>query len=163
MTEDGYKAYVWYPVEEDTAIEGDEFLQMLNARGWLYTVVVWNKLYRASLIKDRLFPLLSVGEDSAWSPCILSYADRICYLNDYSYEYDRIVNSSTLTDKWRENISEDRRFMSYKNVLYFYLENGNPERINRLKQLAKQDLANARRVYADDVYERLWQQIDEFL
>ena len=159
ITNNGYEVYVQHFLKEDTAISVDAFFRMLNAAGWGYSVVVWNKLYRSSLVKERLFPLI-LCDDSAWTPYILSYADRICYLNDYSYEYDRIIRHSTLVDEWRSESKEDR-FMTYKNLTLFYLENGNPKRIGLLKECAKKDLASAGRAYAYNAYDKLWQQIDK--
>lgn len=156
-----YEAAQQYSVKEDTAISATDFLGMLNAIGWVNFVVIWNKIYRASLVKNRLIPCI-LCDDSAWTPYILSYASKLCYLNDYGYEYDRSIRPETQVDEWRRESKEDR-FMTYKKLTLFYLENGNPEKVSFLKDLAKQDLLSAGRVYAYDAYEKLWQEIDKNL
>lgn len=158
ITKNGYTPFLQYSVKEDVAIDGDKFLRMLNTTGWEYTVVIWNKLYRASLIKNRPIPPLVVGEDSSWGPYILSYADRICYINDFSYAYDR-RNPASLANRW-EKMSQEERFAYYKNICLFYLENGNPERIQLLKEYAVWDIAKAGKAYAYPAYDTLIKQIE---
>lgn len=159
ITETGYSPFIQYSLVQDTGIKADAFLQMLNAKGWGYTIVVWNKLYRAALIKNRPFPPLTLGEDCAWSPCILSYADSVCYLNDFSYAYDR-RDSNTLVGS-RKKMSKEELFENHRNRTLFYLKNGNPERMALLKAYAGWDLKSAGRAWQDDAYEKLWQQIQE--
>ena len=150
-----YREYVQYPVEEDVAIAAEDFLWMHFEKGLIFSVMVWNKLYRASLVKEHLFPEFFLGEDGAWTPCILSFADSICYLNDRLYEYDRSIRENTLEDQWSIQ-SQYERFMRYKNIVTFYLEHGNIERIKFLKELAKRNLLGWG---ADDKYEKLWGEI----
>jgi glycosyltransferase involved in cell wall biosynthesis len=57
-----------------------------------YVMVVWNKLYRASLIRDFEFPH-TWFEDVAWTPVVLSRAERICYVPDPLYHYVRRPDS----------------------------------------------------------------------
>lgn len=153
-----YREYVQYPVEEDVAIAAEDFLWMHFEKGLIFSVMVWNKLYRASLVKEHLFPEFFLGEDGAWTPCILSFADSICYLNDRLYEYDRSIRENTLEDQWSIQ-SQYERFMRYKNIVTFYLEHGNIERIKFLKELAKRNLLGWGSIYADDKYEKLWGEI----
>ena len=86
--------FIQYPMEEDVAITTDEFFSMHFTKGCMFSVAIWNKLYRASLVKQHLIPVL-IGDDDAWTPYILSYSDKICYLNGYFYEWDRTIRSST--------------------------------------------------------------------
>ena len=90
---DGYTVLIHYPLEKNTAIGIEKFFGTYFHTN-IAMVAVWNKLYKASLVKERLFPELFLGEDGAWTPYILSYADRICYLNDCSYEYDRLISQA---------------------------------------------------------------------
>ena len=96
-----------------------------------------------------------MGEDSAWSPCILSDADNICYVKDFSYAYDR-RDPNTLVGR-RMKMSKEELLTNRRDLTLFYLENGNPERIGLLKTHAGQDLTHA----GNDAYEKLWQQIQE--
>lgn len=157
ITKQGYEILERYPLREDIAISTDEFLKMLNTRGWLYAAMVMNKLYKAELIKNRLFPPVRLSEDSAWSPYILSYADKICYIDDCSYEYDRTICANTLIDEWH-NKSEEESFRLNRKLILFYLKNGNPERIAYLKERARQELTVERQTCG--AYEELWQEIN---
>lgn len=154
----GYEALIQYPMEEDIAIETEAFFDMHFTKNCMFSVVIWNKLYRASLVKEHLIPLLR-ADDCAWTPYILSYADRICYLNGYLYEYDRIIRKGTLMDQWH-NRSKAEIFGMHKNTIIFYLKNGNPKRLKYLKMLARKQLLELRRAYAYDEYEKLCKQID---
>lgn len=160
IEDDGYKKIMVYQLEEDTAIAVEDFF-------WIYfhtdisMVAVWNKLYRASLVKERLLPKLILGEDGAWTPYILSYAENICYRNDLSYEYDRVVCKSPLMRQWGGNLTKEERFLIHKEMVTFYLKNGNHKRIGLLKIMAKWSLIGWKNIYAYDGYEKLWKQIDE--
>lgn len=159
ITGKGYEVYLQYQLEEDTAIPGDAFLRMLNAEGWGHTIVVWNKLYKSSLIKDRIYPLI-MSDDSAWIPYILSYADKVCYQNDFSYEYDRIIRPYTLVDQW-QYVSKEGCLKEDEKSALFYLKNGNPERMDLLKDYARKELLRLGKVHAYyEAYEELWQQLD---
>ncbi len=159
IEENGYKVFIQYPMEENKAVLVDDFIKMHFNKGLIFSVAVWNKLYRSSLVKERLFPEYFIGEDGAWTPYILSYADKICYLNNYSYEYDRVIRKSTLEGQWM-NKTDEERFMMYKNIVTFYLRNGNPNRMWFLKMLARSNLLGWKRVYGNFEYEKLWEEID---
>lgn len=154
----GYEPIMQYSVKEDIAVSVEEFFRMYAAGGYAQPAV-WNKLYRASLVKDHLFPLI-IYEDEAWTPYILSYAKEICYLNDCSYEYDRSICNGSLVDKWGRKLKEEV-FQDHKGAVLFYLENGNPERLELLKELAKSELSFFGRVMAYNEYEMLREQIEE--
>ncbi len=159
IIDSGYKVFVQYPMKEDTAISAEDFLTDYYMKECGFGVVVWNKLYRASLVKTHLFPDM-IHDDEAWTPYILSYAEKICYLNDLSYEYDRIIRTSTLVEKWIRRSQEDR-FTARKNPILFYLENSNPRMLPLLKKLAGKQLAEAERVYGYEEYKKLRMQIEE--
>ncbi|MCM1561204.1 MAG: glycosyltransferase [Butyrivibrio sp.] len=155
----GYEKFLQYPMQEDVAIETDAFFDMHFTKNCMFASVIWNKLYRASLVKTHLFPLLTC-EDGSWTPYILSYTDKICYLNDCSYEWDRVIRDSTTADKIQSQ-SKEECFEMYKDTVMFYLKNSNPKRLNFLKRLAKKYLRELGRAYHYDEYEKLCEQIDE--
>ncbi len=152
----GYTPIMQYSIKEDTAITAEEFLQ-IHALGGYAMPAVWNKLYRASLVKKHLFPLVKF-EDEAWTPYILSYAKNICYLDGCFYEYDRSICSGSLVDQWAVN-SEEEVFQDHKRSILFYLEQGNPERSEILKKLAKSELHSFAKASKYDKYERFMKQI----
>ena len=90
----------------------------------------------------------------------MSFADKLCYLNDFLYEYDRIIRDATLVNKWWDK-SKEERFMDYKKILMFYLKNGNVNRLGLLKELAWNRLNEMIIVYEYDEYEKLQKQIEE--
>lgn len=122
INKNGYEKFIQYPLEEDIAITSEEYFN----KGCLLWVVIWNKIYRTSLVKSHLIPAL-VADDNAWSPCILSYADKICYLNDFLYEWDRTIRDRTQVDDWTEKSEEDY-FNDFVKTVIFYLENGNSKK-----------------------------------
>lgn len=156
---DGYREFMQYPMKEDTAVTTEEFMQINLDEGCTWLVNIWNKLYRTSLVKDHLFPVIA-GDDEAWTPYILSYADRICYLNALSYERDRMVRSSTLIHQWT-NKSSDEMFRIYVKTVLFYLENSNPKMIYMLKELARRGIYEWGKAYGYADYEKLWGKIDK--
>lgn len=160
IEDDGYKVIMAYQLEENVAISVEDFFRIYFHTD-IFMVAVWNKLYRAALVKEHLFPKLILGEDGAWTPYILSHAENICYLNDLSYEYDRVVCKSTLMRQWGENQTKEGRFLIHKEMVNFYLKNGNPKRIGLLKVMAKWSLIGWNNIYVYDQYEELWKQIEE--
>ena len=153
-----YERGMQYPLEEDAAIAMDDFLRMYTKTGYAF-FSIWNKLYCASLVKERQFPLI-IFDDEAWTPYILSYADKICYLDDALYEYDRSIRNGTLVDKWFRK-TKDEIFQDHKRAILFYLDHGNLERIQLLKEFAKSELGLFLRTTAYEEYEKLWERIAE--
>ena len=98
-------------------------------------------------------------EDEAWTPYILSFAEKICYVSDCFYEYDRTMNDSSLVKKMTNETAENK-YLCYKKAVLFYLQNGNPQKINLLKELAKRRLLEKKENLAYDEYGKLWDEID---
>lgn len=158
IKENSYKVFVQYPMSESVAISVDEFFNRYYGNGG-YGVVIWNKLYSASLVKSHLFPVIPV-EDEAWTPYILSYAERICYIDGLAYEYDRSICNTTLSQRV-ECQSKEAFFVARREAILFYLKNSNPQRTSLLKKLAKKQLSELEKAYGYDAYAKLWKQIDE--
>lgn len=147
-----------YAIKEDENIAIDDFYHAYiygNEMG----LVVWNKLYRASLIKKHIFPLISY-EDEAWTPYILSYADAICYLNDFSYDWDRRGENDSLSERLSK-YSKQEIFEQIKRAVLFYMDNGNPEKIGFLKEVAKKSLFWQETYYGYGEYRKLREEIEE--
>lgn len=153
-----YELAIQYSIKEDAAIEVEEFLRMYAAEAYALPAL-WNKLYRTSLIKDHLIPLIRY-EDEAWTPYVLSYAEKVCYLNACAYEYDRSTCSGSLVDQWAGK-PKDEVLQDHKRSVLFYLEHGNPKRRGALKELANNELAYFARVMRYAEYEEVRKQIAE--
>ena len=132
MTNEGYEEVSDYQIAEDIPVSIDEFFE--HYLRYAYPVV-WGKLYRSSLVKEHPIPKTTY-EDSAWMPCILSYADKICYLNEHLYEYDRIIRDATYMYAARARTVE-KQYEDRRDYVMFFLKNGNPRRKDILKRLAK--------------------------
>ena len=156
---DGYREFMQYPMKEDIAVTAEDFMQINLDEGCTWLVNIWNKLYRTSLVKEHLFPVI-MGDDEAWTPYILSYADRICYQNGLSYEHDRTIRSSALISQWT-SMSNDEMFRVYAKTVLFYLENSNPKMMRILKEMARRGIYEWGRVYGYAGYEELWRKIDK--
>lgn len=154
----GYTPVMQYPVKEDVAMMSEEFLQVYASGGYALPAV-WNKLYRTSLVSRHMFPLIRF-EDEAWTPYILSYAERVSYLDNCSYEYDRSSRRNSLVDQWSGK-SKDEVFEDHKRAILFYLEHGNPEKMELLREVAKSELSLFGRTMAYEKYEILREQIEE--
>ncbi len=156
LREEGYKEMVTYPMEEDTAVPIDEFFD----RYITLSPEIWNKLYRASLVKERPLPVNITFEDDAWTPYVLSYAERVCYINAHLYEYDRTIQNTTYTNVvWRKPIEE--KFLDHKQFMMFFLKNGNPEKRHFLKRLALRYIAAFMNMYSYPKYEELKEEIGQ--
>ena len=162
IEDSGYKKLIQYPLEDDSVLTGKEFFEMHFKEKLIFYPAVWNKLYRGSLVKEHLFPEYFLGEDGAWTPYILSYANRISYVNGFLYEYDRVIRNNTLEGQWK-NKTKEERFIMHKNIVMFYLKNGNHKNMGCLSVLAKLNLLEWGTVYVYDKYEKLWCLIKEKL
>lgn len=157
ITQSGYVGFMEYAVNEDTGMPVEMFFKRNFVSG--YGIVVWNKLYRTSLIKKHLFPVL-LYEDEAWTPYIFSYVNKVCFLNKHFYEYDRIIRSNTLADQLNE-YSRKRKFVFRKNAMLFYLENGNQKRIELLKKITQNCLNSIKGYYSQEECEEFWKEVEK--
>lgn len=128
MSNDGYSKIGEWSVPEDTGVSMEQFWECYMVNGY---PVVWNKLYRAALVKAHPFGRMK-AEDSAWTPCILSYAERICYINEHLYEYNRMIPSRFAG----VSRTEEEQYIERRNIILFFLQNGNLQKKNLLKRLA---------------------------
>lgn len=160
ITEWGYGAWIYYLAKENVAIDMESFILKHYIPSCRNGIVAWNKLYRSSIVKTHLFPGARVDEDVAWTPYILSYANRICYLNGYFYEWDRTVRNDSLSNAIVRYTKEER-FESHRPAFMFFMENGNPQRKQLLKDVAMAHLGHLERDYGYEKYGELRTWIDE--
>ncbi len=156
LRESGYEESATYSMEEDTAVSIDEFFE----RYMTLSPEIWNKLYRASLLKERPLAMNITYEDDAWTSYILSYAERICYMNAHLYEYDRTIRTTTgIHASWRKPIEE--MFLDHKQFIMFFLKNGNLEKKPFLKQMALKYVAAFMNVFSYPKYGELKEEIEQ--
>ena len=155
LRNEGYEEAGVYPLKEDTAIPVEEFFEHYIRYAY---PVVWNKLYKASLIKGHMFGA-AVYEDEAWTPYILLYADTICYINEHLYEFDRIIRNATAGDRLLGRPIEER-FKDHRDIILFFFEKGNPEKKNLLKRLAQMYARVYVSYYSYPKYKELKEMID---
>lgn len=103
-----------FPFEETGAYDSDWLLSMTYSKDYK-TVAMWNKIYRAELVKAHPLPEIK-KEDASWIPVIYSYAQNFCYVSEPLYCYDRTVTNhkSTVTTELHEtnNLKYANEFVS---------------------------------------------------
>lgn len=131
ITNEGYEVVGAYPVKENAAIPVDDFFEEYIRYAY---PVVWNKLYRRSLVGEHPIPAVKY-EDSAWTPCILSYAKQVCYIDEPMYGYDRTIRNVTYMHTTMGKTAEEQ-YKDRRDYVMFFLRNGNPQKKRLLKKLA---------------------------
>lgn len=158
VTDIDYEKCLCYTIKEDVAIASDIFYQTYIYGNDLVGVVVWNKLYRTSLVKGYIFPTIPY-EDEAWMPYILSYANTICYLDDFSYDWSRSGQNISLSERLR-SCSKQEIFERVKKAILFFMDNGNQKKIDFLKAAARRKLFLLGEVYRYKEYGELRDEIE---
>lgn len=131
VTNEGYEKISEYAMPEDKAVAVDDFFELYIQYAY---PVIWNKLYRASLVKEHPFALVTY-EDNAWTPYVLSYAEKVCYINEHLYEYDRKTRGSTAIHVSLAKPIE-QQYTDRRDYIMYFLTNGNPQKRELLKKLA---------------------------
>jgi glycosyltransferase involved in cell wall biosynthesis len=157
LVDKGYTTHCNLPFEEDKAINIDEYFRILYTPGY-YNCAIWNKLYKADMVKAHPLGILKY-EDVSWTPCILSYAKTFCFIKTPFYECDRKTRPETFGDvlaRMPENdLLEHRR-----QAMMFFVENGNPEKYDTLKTIAKRRLMRYSKNADHNGYEKLIEQLN---
>lgn len=152
-----YEDMTSYPMPEDTAVSVDTFFEYYMRN---LSPVLWNKLYRASLVKEHPCAIKITYEDDAWTPYVLSYARRVCYLNEHLYEYDRTIRNSTgIHTSWSKPIEE--KYLDHREMVFFFLKNGNPGKKDILKRLARTYVSACMNTFSYTRYKELKEEIEQ--
>ena len=156
LVDKGYTVHCNLPFEEDKAINIDEYFRILYTPGY-YNCAIWNKLYKADMVKAHPLGILKY-EDVSWTPCILSYAKTFCFIKTPFYEWDRKTRPETFGDVLarmpEKDLLEHRR-----QAMMFFVENGNPEKFETLKTIAKRRLMRYSKNADHNGYEKLIAQL----
>ena len=158
ILDNGYTTHCNLPFLEDIPINIDKYLEIMYTPGY-YNCAIWNKLYKASIVKEHPLGLLKY-EDVSWTPCILSYAEKFCFLKTPFYEWDRKTRPQTFGDVLAK-MPEDELFENRKQAMLFFLKNGNPEKIDFLKEIAKRRLKRYAKKSTNPAYYELIDIIDD--
>lgn len=110
------------PLPAYKAINPEDYLRLLFTESY-NNVAVWNKMYRTKLVQEHPIPLYSY-EDVSWTPYILSWADRLCYVDKVCIEWDRKIRSFTLSNEL-SNRTPELKFQDRLKAVNFFYENGN--------------------------------------
>ncbi len=156
ITKEGYEEVGAYSVKEDTPIATEDFFE--HYIRYAYSVV-WGKLYKKNLVKAHPIPAV-MYEDSAWIPYILSFAEKICYINAHLYEYDRTIRSATAIHNLMEKPMEEQ-YRNRRDYIMFFLKNGNPQKRDFLKRLALGYTLGFLEVFSDPRFKEFRQEIEQ--
>ena len=157
ITDKGYTIHCDLPFAEDVPVDIDKYLEIMYTPGY-YNCAIWNKLYKASIVKEHPLGKLKY-EDVSWTPCILSYAETICFLKTPLYEWDRKTRPETFGDVLARQSDEDL-FEHRKQAMLFFIKNGNPEKKDYLKTIAKRRLKRYAKNSSNQNYNDLIDKID---
>ena len=158
LIDSGYTIHCNLPFMEDIPLDIDKYFEIMYTPGY-YNCAIWNKLYKASMVKVHPLGILKY-EDVSWTPCILSYAEKFCFLKTPFYEWDRKTREQTFGDVLAKMPDKDL-FENRKQAMLFFLKNGNPEKIDELKEVAKRRLLRyAKNSPLQDLYNDLIEKIE---
>ena len=158
ITDKGYTTHCNLPFLEDVPYDIDKYLEIMYTPG-LYNCAIWNKLYKASMVKEHPLGILKY-EDVSWTPCILSYAKSFCFLKTPFYEWDRKTRPETFGDILAK-MPEDELFENRKQAMMFFIRKGNPQKLEYLKEIAKRRLARYAKNSSNPAYNELIGKIDD--
>lgn len=157
ITDNGYTTHCNLPFMENIPLDIDKYLEIMYTPGY-YNCAIWNKLYKASMVKEHPLGILKY-EDVSWTPCILSYAKKFCFLKTPFYEWDRKTRPETFGDVLAKQSEEDL-FEHRKQAMLFFIKNGNPEKKEFLKTIAKRRLTRYSKNSSTQCYQELIDKID---
>lgn len=159
ITDNGYTVHCNLPFNEDLPYNVDKYFEIMYTPGY-YNCAIWNKLYKASLVKEHPLGILKY-EDVSWTPCIFSYAEKFCFLKMPFYEWDRKTRPETFGDVLAK-MPDEELFENRKQAMLFFVQNGNPEKIEYLKTIAKRRLMRyAKKSPLKLKYDELAEQIEK--
>lgn len=127
------------PLPVNTAIQPEDYMRLIFTEKF-NNVAVWNKMYKTSLVQEHLIPLISY-EDASWTPYILSWADKLCYVDEIGCEWDRKIRKFTLSNEL-SNRDMELKFKERHQAVKFFYEQGNPAKKEVLAYLFAKRMYN---------------------
>ena len=157
LIDKGYTVHCDLPFIEDVPYDVDKYLEIMYTPGY-YNCAIWNKLYKAEMVKKHSLGMWKY-EDVSWTPCIFSYVNKFCFLKTPFYEWDRKLRPETFGDVLSK-MPEDELFEHWKQAMLFFVQNGNPVKMDYMKTIAKRRLARYAKMSDNPAYNELSQQIE---
>lgn len=159
ISDKGYSIHCNLPFMEDVPYDIDKYLEIMYTPGY-YNCAIWNKLYKASMVKAHPLCKGIRYEDVSWTPCIMSYVEKFCFLKTPFYEWDRKTRPETFGDFLAKK-PENELFEHRKQAMLFFVENGNPAKKEFMKTIAKRRLSRYANGSDNPEYQKLIEEIDE--
>ena len=99
-------------------------------------VSAWSKIIRTDIVKDHPFPPSNLYEDSAFTMMVYSFCDRIGYVNDAVYIWDKRFQKTvgTYTNTYKKKGVDYLK--AYYDAAFNNVENGNQDRLDYLTAYA---------------------------
>lgn len=157
IVDNGYTLHCDLPFIEDVPYDIDKYLEIMYTPGY-YNCAIWNKLYRASIVKAHPLGILKY-EDVSWTPCIMSYAENFVFLKTPFYEWDRKSRPETFGDILAK-MPEDELFEHRKQAMLFFVQNGNPKKRQYMRTIAERRLMRYAKNSSNPEYQKLIEEIN---
>ncbi len=104
--------------EEETYTELNEKIKICNIPNSCY---VWNKLYKANLIKNNMFRNGVYFEDMVWMPYILAKSEKLVTTPNTMYHYRR--NSNSIVKSKPSQKKQEDFYNAKKELVKFFDDN----------------------------------------
>ncbi len=158
LIDKGFTTHCSLPFMEDLPYNVDKYLEIMYTPGY-YNCAIWNKLYKADIVKEHPLGKGLKYEDVSWTPCIFSHIDKFCFLSTPFYEWDRKSRPETFGDVLAK-MPEDELFEHRKQAMLFFVKNGNQEKLDYLKTIARRRLERYAKMSKSEKYLQLAEQIE---
>lgn len=158
ITDNGYTVHCNLPFLPNVPYKIDKYLEIMYTPGY-YNCAIWNKLYRASIVKEHPLGILKY-EDVSWTPCIMSYVKEFVFIPTPLYEWDRKTRPETFGDVLAK-MPESELFEHRKQAMLFFVQNGNPSKREYMKTIAKRRLARYAKNSSNPDYNKLIEEIND--
>ena len=113
----------------------EEMFKEKNACSWenIYFVAVWNKICKASIMKEHPLPPYNHYEDTAYTRCLYSYIDKFTFCFDAYYIWDkrrRKTTGTASTYNYNDNGDWTHFHRVYRDSNFYAAFSGNPKRMD---------------------------------
>lgn len=139
-----------YRVKYEEEVVYTDLEEKIRICGLPKSSYVWNKLYKASIVKQNLFTPGVYFEDMLWTPKVIKQANKIVTVPETTYYYR--PNSGSIVKKCPSIKKQEDFYNAKKYLINFFDENG-------IKLPEKERYITKRRYYFCGI---LWLKIKEY-